>query len=199
MSHNINRDNQREAIVCAYLGQNRSGKSVTARLFVEDWLSANEDGHLITFDPQRRFSDLEPDLCIDETFEDWESIAYEYPVSLLVLDDYRMILTSDKLPKSFLKLLHLRSEYMVDIVIITHSPNLLIERLTYYIDYYLLFYIQSRKDNFQSKIPDYEKLIIFKDIINLYVSFYGTGEYPLFPHIEFNPKTNSVSFKNMFL
>ena len=197
----MGKSKRRGGELIAILGHNNTGKSVTTQNIIEsfnkerDNLAKNHPVNyyrLATFDVQGRFNNLKRknDVAILPTNDDWCKQLLKLRCSLIVLDDYRILMDSDRMESDFLNLLQYRAEYGIDIIIITHNPSLLHERLTYYLNRYLLFYTTGKPESFKSKIPDYETLIKCKTEIDDYYKKYTPDEYkkiyPNFPFIEWN-------------
>lgn len=186
----------RENFFFMFLGHNRTGKSATAVEIAEKW-SKTHDGKIYAHDPQGRFADVMDIKLVanDTVFRDF--LDDEPRECLLILDDYRMMHPSDRMDKDLLDIMNVRNEWCIDIMMITHAPSLVLERLTYYITHYILYYTQSTDKGFKEKIPNYKALTTLRGYINGYVKVYGKGDYPTFPYIIFDNETEIATRINM--
>lgn len=191
--------NNRENFIFALIGHNRTGKTTISIEIIKQWKQTHK-GVVIAYDTQKRVPEnlkdiditgIEPNEVLD--------VVMNNPESLLVLDDYRMLYSYDKTDKDLMKLLMLRNEYCIDIIISAHAPSLILERLSYYVTHYYLFYTQGTDKGFKDKMNNGIVLAMIREIINGYVKQYGKGQYETksFPHIIFNTETETISFENM--
>ena len=169
-------------ILWAFIGTNRTGKSVIARMYAEIWRKNNPDGIIVSFDPQKRFKGLS-DWELEAYDEDWISKLLELRNALIILDDYKIIHEKNTPMKGLGRLLAHRADYNLDIIYICHSPSLILNLLTFYTSHYFLFYTEAMDGSFQKKILNYKLCINGQRLINKYVRTFGRGTYPKFPHV----------------
>jgi len=186
----------RETFFFMFLGHNRTGKSVTARQLAERWRETH-DGKIYAHDPQQRFHDIMDVKLVAGEAVFQEFLDDEPRECLLILDDYRMLHPSDRMDKGLLDIMNVRNEYCIDIIMITHAPSLVLERLTYYITHYFVYFTQGTDKGFKEKIPNYVVLTAIRNVINRYVKNNGKGVYPTFPYMIFNNETEDVTKVNM--
>lgn len=181
-------EEKRNAYFMFLIGHNRTGKSSLAQQIVWQYKEDNPNNKIIAFDPQNRFHEkgkVEKTLVNKKLVDsDWFNLLEEKDC-LLIIDDHRMLLPSDTLDPNFLRLLALRDEQGIDIIMITHHPSLIQNRLTYYITHLLLFYTNKDDKNtgIDKKIMNASKVERLMEEINTHVKQHGKGEYPNFPHI----------------
>lgn len=188
----------RENFFFMFLGHNRTGKSVTAKQVADEWRQAH-DGKIYAHDPQNRFSDILDVKLLPSDTVFREFLDDEPRRCLLILDDYRMLHPNDRMDKSLLDIMNVRNEFCVDIIMIAHAPSLVLERLTYYITHYFLYYTQSTDKGFKEKIPNYKALTELSRSVTNYVKMHGKGVYPTFPYIVFNNETEDATPINFTL
>lgn len=181
------------------IGTNRTGKSITAQSIGKLWRNSNPDDTIVSFDPQKRFSDIS-DWNIQPDDDEWCVKLHTLRNALVILDDFRLINEKNTPIKGLSKLLYFRAEWNIDIIYIVHNPSLIINLLTYYTTNYFLFYTEATDGQFQKKIANYNLCINGQRLINNYVRAYGRGTYPDFPHIIVdceNRELNAVNFKKV--
>lgn len=183
----------RNNFVDVYIGYNRTGKTAIAELTAKEWRKIGK-GSVISFDPQNRLSGVS-----DEKIESIEDIDSNTINSLFIFDDYKALFEKDKMDNKLLYMLIQREEHCNDFIFITHAPSMVLERLTYYVSNYYMFYTQSTDKGFNEKIQAASILKQLRTIINNYVKLNGVGEYPRFPHVVFDTKNESVYFVNVNL
>jgi hypothetical protein len=188
------------------IGHNRTGKSVMAKDIAVSYRNKfKKKKKIICYDPQNRFEDVRDDRIISE---DWGQYFDETEEKLLIsdtlfiLDDYRGLMMNDRLDNLFLKMLMLRNEYGLDFLFIVHSPKLIIERISYYITHFALFYISGSDDNFKKsqKIQSVETVAQCSDLVNRYVREHDRGTYETNKNFKFawiDTEEETVSFINM--
>ena len=177
-----NFEKERESFLWAFIGDNRTGKSVTALEFATDWRESNPDGTIISHDPQSRFKNVS-DFYIPTGRKSWASECADQKDCLLILDELRLLHPNPKAGEGLLKLMANRGENNIDIIYIVHNPSLVLETLTYFTGRYFMFYTNSKIGGFQKKIPNYTLAHSASYYINKYVRVYGKGSYPSFPYI----------------
>ncbi len=183
-------------ILWGFIGTNRTGKSVIARMYAEIWRRANPEGIIVSFDPQKRFKGLS-DWEIEADDDDWVSKLLELRNALIILDDYKIIHEKNIPMKGLGKLLAHRADYNLDIIYICHNPSLIVNLLTFYTSHYFLFYTEAMDGSFQKKIMNYKLCINGQRLINKYVRTFGRGAYPKFPHVIVDTEAaelNAVNF-----
>lgn len=189
------KDEYRDNFVLMKIGHNRTGKTADALALAESWQDSNPKGSVVAFDPQNRFINIADERIgphIDELEDYKESIN-----TLFVFDDYRQLHTADKTHYALLDLMYLREEYCNDFIFICHAPSFVLEKLSFYITHYDLYYTNSTDKGFKSKVADAPVLTKLKYTINSYVKRYGSGKYPDFPYIQFEARTNTIKLINI--
>jgi len=203
----------------AIIGTNRTGKTTEALKLAKAWKKDRPYGKVIVFDPQYKFRQAKvADYYITGEEDDWAKILiqekgkdkngkplFKFQNSLLILDDYKAILDSNTLPKSFLKLLGLRMEISMDIIYITWNPRLILERLSYFTNHFSIFYTESDSSDFSDKVANYTLCQRAANVINKYVFAFGRGRYKddkgnvvaEFPHAYVQTENNEVELLNV--
>ena len=206
-------DKRRGGEIIFFIGHNSTGKTVVATELVKMFnerrskQSSNRPinyGRLAVYDVQNRFTDLmKPnDISIRTSNKDWCKELLTLRDSMVVLDDYKVLVPNDRMDSSLLDLLQYRAELGIDIILITHNPSLVLERLSYYVDKYFLFYTLGNDDSFKKKVMGAEKLIALRKVINQQYKKYTAQQYsnlyPNFPFIYYDLKTEvakKINFK----
>lgn len=224
---------KRQAFVWFYVGQTGSGKTSTAIQTCKDWRRANKGKKIIGFDPHGDFEAAGLlTHTIEENDKNWAEILmtricvncnkvkhpdkpicvkcgkdvwrFKFQDSLLILDDYRSLLTADTLPRDVLRLFALKRKLGLDIIFSTHNPALLIERASYYLTTINIFSTESDSGDFSKKISRYVPCQKGANIINAYVMELGGVDderyrsmYPNFPYVMVTNNSNGLIFMNM--
>lgn len=181
----------RDAQCIALVGINGSGKSVTCKRIIKEWKETNPSGEVWIYDPKNDFQDY-----ADYSFRNNgdahinKMLTVSVPI-LFVIDELRMLNEKNTVIKSFHNLFALRRSRSIDIIYNVHAPNLILEYLTNFTDYFFLFKTLSKKKNFSDKIPNSELLHEKSLIINKEVNNFGNGGYPNFKHIIVNSSGES--------
>jgi len=187
---------RRGNFVWAFIGASGTGKTVTAVQLAKDWKRAKKKvgGKIFAFDPHDAFDGIS-DVKITANDTDWAKImmqknpdgTFMFLHSLLILDDYRSILPSDKMDRNFYDLLALRRKLDLDILYITHNPKLIIQGLVYWNTHFSLFKTEAMSDDFAEKIPKFLICQQASNVINAYCKAYHATDYdllyPNFPYI----------------
>jgi archaellum biogenesis ATPase FlaH len=188
----------RENFLMTFIGHNRTGKTVIAKEIAKEWKKTH-NGEIIVFDPQHRFTDI-LDVEIKEDNENWANELYESkPLnSLVIFDDYKMLMDNDRTPKKFLSLLAARNEWCTDVIMITHHPRLLLERASYYVTHYFVFYTQADDKAFSRNIINVQDIIDVKNAVNAEVLKNGRGTYERknFPYAIYVQDEGTAQFVN---
>ena len=186
--------NPRKNFFGMFIGGNRTGKSSMAKIYAEKYKAYNPENEIVAFDPQRKFNDIADDF-IFATDKHWEQEIVTKRNCLIVFDDYKLINMQNQPAKALIQLMNFRAEWNVDLIFVTHSPNLVLTYLAYYITHYYIFYTQTQKDSFENKIPNYETCIRASRYINAYVREYGRGAWPNFPHVVVDDENDKMTFQ----
>jgi hypothetical protein len=186
------KEEKRKNLFAAFIGTNRTGKSATAKMYAEKWKHNNPGREIIAFDPQENFASIATQL-IYAGQPNVGDIITSARNCLIILDDYKIIHPKYQAEKWLIELMNFRAKWNVDIIIVTHSPALVLTYLTYYITHYYIFLTQTQKDSFQKKIPNYE--LCMK--ANLYINMYDRGQYPNFPHIIVTNESDDLLTQNI--
>lgn len=196
--------------VWAFIGASGTGKTVTAVQLAKQWKRAKKKlgGKIFAFDPHDAF-DKVSDVKITVNDEDWAKImtqrhsdgSFMFRHSLLILDDYRSILPSDKMDRNFYDLLALRRKLDLDIIYITHNPRLIIQGLVYWNTHFSIFRTEAMSDDFAEKIPKFLICQQACNLINAYCKTYHATDYeslyPNFPHIMVKNDSDILYMINM--
>lgn len=185
----------RKNFVWAFIGANGTGKTVTSLEIARAWRKYNPRRKIIAFDPQgileREILSAEyGDITIPRGYKDWAKkltteIAphkYMYDNYLLFIDDYRMLCTDDRTDSGFLDLLALRRYINCDIILSTHNPSLILERLSYYVTHYSIYFTAAAEGGFDKRTANYANCEKACRLIRQYVIENGMGTYPKFPY-----------------
>lgn len=190
-------DAEREAFVWAFIGDNRTGKSVTALEYAKAWKRARPNGTIIAHDPQRRFNGVKDLNIPDGGRKGWAEWVARQKDVLLVLDELRLIHGNDKAEQGLKELMANRGENNIDIIYIVHNPKLIINFLTYYTHMYFIFRTNSKRGQFSDKIPSYELAHGASILVNKYTKAFGKGAYPFFPYVVADTKNEELIAVNM--
>lgn len=198
---------KRNFVTCI-LGTTRTGKHTIAAQRVKEWKQNNKKGKVIAYDPMRRLIEQNlVDIEIKATNKNWAKVLcakdkkgkYRYANSLLVLNTFRLLESSEMLSKHFADLLNLRTLINIDIIFTVHAPYLIHTRLTYFITNYLILKTNISY-GFTPRIPDFAILKDVTKVVNKYVENRGGQDklnYPIFPYISYNTSTREVAYVNM--
>lgn len=187
----------RRNFVWAFIGANRTGKTVEAIAQARAYKEANPKNKIIGYDPQDFFKKARVlDTEIRVTDKNWGHILckkdergeFVYKDSLLILDDYRQLHPNNSMDDGFLALLGSRTKMNLDIIYITHMPTLVLVRLAGFTNRYSIFFTFAQLGGFAKDIPNYIACQQASILINKYVKEYGLLDkgrelYPYFPHI----------------
>lgn len=200
----------RENFIWAFIGANGTGKTVESMKLARAWRKANPRRKIICFDPQgvftRELLDKDKDILIKRGMKDFgkeltkelpNGQGYKYRDYLLIIDDYKMLCTDDRTNEGFLDLLALRRIVNCDIILSTHSPKLILERLSYYVTHYSIYFTSAAEGGFDKKANNYALCEKASRIINKYVLTYGKGQYPFFPYIMVHSKSDKLKLRNI--
>lgn len=200
---------------------------------MKDWKEVNLDGKIIGFDPHdvlrktgiltntisandnnwaeilmtrvcrncNKIKHPQKELCVKCGKNNW---FFKFQNSLLVLDDYRNLLTANSTPSDVLSLLGMKRRIELDMMYSMHNPKLLLERLSYYVTHYSIFATESTAGDFSDKIPKYVPCQKAANFINRYVEELGGVDseryrsmYPNFPHILITNENDKLNFMNI--
>lgn len=197
----------RQPFFWGFIGHNRTGKTSTAILIAKQWKQKNVGCKIIGFDPQRALKKANlMDYEIFQKDKNWAEILlqrdkktgdYKFRNSLLILDDYRILLKNNNTPDDVLDLLQFRNDMGLDIIYITHNPKLILERFAYFSNFFSVFYTQSHSNDWEEKITKYDACQKASNLVNKYVITYGRGTYPNFPHVMVNNESDELDIMNM--
>lgn len=186
------------AFCWGYIGDNRTGKSLTALEHAKSWRASNPNGTIVSFDPQKRFTEVTDYNIFLHERKTWASSAKKLGNALLIIDELRILHPNPTVNDDFLELMGNRGEHFIDIMYIVHYPGAILEILTSFTDRYYIFATNSRSDSFEKKIPDYSLAFTSSVFINKYTRAFGQVQYPgPFPHMMVDRKDGSVSAMNI--
>lgn len=129
--------------------------------------------------------------------ENWLVDLIKTKNALIILDDYRMLHQSNQSDPLLSDLMCLRAENNLDIIFICHNPKKILESLTYYANFFYIFYNKSKDKDWEDRLPDSELCISGSDFINNYVRKNGRGEYPKFPHVIVDTDNEKIITQNI--
>jgi len=205
-----------------FIGYNRTGKSVTAQNYANKWKIANPEGAIAGYDPQNRFKHLiDPEYKLSMNEKGWWSGSQERrklnrrPLNelrnaLFIADDMKGLNSSHHTMNDIYRLMEFRAEYSIDIIMIVHSPALILQGVSMYVSHWYIYHTKGKKAKFEDKIENYEECMmaaqVMKDYVRDYPSilenpgqFYdnsGKGMHR-FPHIIVD--TNTGRLKPQFI
>lgn len=217
---------RRQPFLWAYIGHTGTGKSSTAVLSCKDWKRKYKGQKVIGFDPHdilRKEGLL--DYYISAKDENWAqtivtqlctnckqvknpakeictkcgkgNFIYKFANSLLILDDYRALLQSDRTDEDVMDLLMLRRRIGIDMIYICHNPKFILNGFAPFTTHYSIFYNESHASNFSNKIPKYGDCQKAANLINQYVMKFGRGTYPNFPYALVQPESDGIDLVNV--
>lgn len=187
-----------------FVGASGYGKTVSTIQVARLWRKNNPRKKIYYFDPKGDIKSSgilrDGDVEIPRGMRDFGAVlcrqkpdkSFYHHDFLLILDDYKAILTDDRTPASFLDFLAFAREMNVDVILSTHSPALVIERLSYYVTHYSIYFTQGSAGKFSDKCANYVACEQSRILINKYVMTYGKGAYPNFPYIEVSTLNEAV-------
>ena len=207
----------RDSNVIGIVGTNNTGKTVIARQLIEkfnkkrDAIKKNGKKYpvnyhkLVVFDVQNRMEDLmrEGDINIRIGVDGWEKQILELRDSMIVLDDFKVLLGGDTISPELLQIFGYRMEHGLDLIFIVWSPNLFPPRIHNFIDQYYLFRTNGSDKDFVARLNgNKDKLIKCKSVLDSYFEkftkeTYG-AKYPNFPFIYYDSRIDEavkVNFK----
>lgn len=190
------KEGERQNFSMCFMGANNTGKSTKAKEIAKIWRKANPNDLIISFDPQRNFSEV-TDYYIGIEDPDWALKLKSVRNYLLILDDYRLINESNTPVKGLKNLLFNRTFWNIDIIHIVHAPSEMLNVFSHYTTHYYIYYTESQEDEFKRKVPNYALIKAASMKVNKYVSLFGMGTYPNFPHILVDCKTRKLNAFNM--
>ena len=158
---------------------------------------------IIAYDPQNRFKDIADGFIFKENWAQYfnDDGLPNIHDTLFILDDYRGLMPRDTLDDDFLRLLMQRNEYGIDFIFVIHSPKLIIERISYYITHFALFYTAGDSDGFRTakKMPSVGDVSQVADFVNKYVREHGRGTYEKlsFPFAFIDTEEETIKLINM--
>ena len=161
------------AKITGFIGHNRVGKTTLIRDLINSYRASKPKHHkVLAFDPQSKFTDL-----IDERIGDndiWPFLFEERDM-LIVIDDCHMLLDAEKLERNFYKLLSLRDDNGIDIVLSMHHPEQIHKKVSFYVTDFYLFYINLSDDtrDCRRKLMNADYVIDIIRNINEYVKIHG--------------------------
>lgn len=200
-----------------FIGYNRTGKSMTAQKFANEWRINNPDRTIAGYDPQNKFKHLiNPKYRLYAGEKGWWKGTGDYKKSgrlplkdlrnaLVIIDDMRGLNPSHQTSPDLLRLMEFRAEYKIDIIMILHSPGHLLEGISMYVSHWYIFVTKGKAAKFEDKIENYEECQLaarlmreynkdFPGVINNSRQFYdasGNGNHT-FPHIVVDTDTGEL-------
>ncbi len=187
-------EDSRSVLCWGFVGDNGSGKSLTARALALKWKSTRPGYHIAAYDPTNRFQGV-ADIFFgpDNVYE----VLPKLRNTLVIFDEHRILHPADKVDKKFSSWFAMRRDWNIDIFYIVHNPSLIINFLTYFTNKYFIYYTQSKEGGFAKKIPNYTMCYKGSILINNYITKYGDKNYPNFPYVIIDKKENNITTINM--
>ncbi len=205
-----------------FIGYNRTGKSITAQQFANEWRMANPDGIVAGYDPQHRFKHLmDPQYRIYGGEKGWWRGDKAYrktgrkPLkdlrnALVIIDDMRGLNPSFTTSPDLSRLMEFRAEYMIDIIMIVHSPGLILEGISMYVSHWFIYYTKGRQAKFEDKMENHKEYVLAAMLLKKYAhdfqkkkknpkQFYdssGNGNHT-FPHVVVDTTTGTLTPRNI--
>lgn len=181
-----------------FIGTNRTGKSSVAKLIAQTWRKHNPDPDylIVSHDPQDNFSEI-TDYFINPSDKEWAKKCLKLRNSLIILDDVRLINPGNTPVDGLMELLYYRAKYNIDIIHICHNPSLLLNAFAHFTNRYFIFFTNSQEGSFQKKLPNYSLCVAASNMVNKFVSKYGRGNYPYFPHMIIDTEQQKLEAMNM--
>jgi len=205
-----------------FIGYNRTGKSVTAQQYANEWRMTNPDGIIGGYDPQHRFKHLiDPSYKLYGGDRGWWDGDKKYNATgrkpfhnlrnaLVIIDDMKGLNPGVQTIHDLLRLMEFRAEYSIDVIMIVHSPGLILEGLSIYVSHWFIYLTKGRKAKFEDKIENFEECMIAAELMKQYGQqfpsilenpgqFYdssGNGKHR-FPHIVIDTTTGKLKPQNI--
>lgn len=177
------------------IGTNGTGKTAKLKELLKKWKEYNT-GITMGFDPHHELSD-ELDITINPTESNWREQVLRLRDGIIVIDDFKVLHPKNITESWLLNLMQFRRAWNVDIIMVTHSPSLVLTTMCYYITKYYIFYTETTLGSWKKKIPNYTQCQAASLYINKYVSIKGKGKYPDFPFMIVDNKTRKVTGVNI--
>lgn len=182
----------------AFIGDVKTGKTSLMFELARDWKKAKpKDFTVFGYDHHGNKKDV-IDINIIPSQENWDEALPRLRNSLIILDEKRFLHTEDRLKENWGLMLGDFMNRNNDIMFAVHNPKLILEKFTYFITHYYIFYTNSKEGGFKDKIPNYTKAYTASVFINKYVSLYGKGTYPNLPFVEVNNLTGDVNAYHIY-
>lgn len=186
----------RETVVWDFLGSSGYGKTVSKIEHARIWRHFNPTKKIYAFDPKgdiKKSGLLRPGFDIEipiqmvdfgnELIKQNADQTFIHKNFLLILDDFRVLVTRDRIPDSFYKFLAFAREMNADVFLSAHSPQLIQPRLSTFITHHSIFFSGGSGGKFHPETDNYLCCEQARISINKYVRAYGKGQYPNFPHM----------------
>ncbi len=186
----------RDAFIWGIIGDNGSGKSVTAMEFARAWKKSRPLGTVIVHDPKNEFDSIS-DFTVSANDKDWAQLVARKKDVLFLIDELRVLHKNPQADKGLHELMAMRRDNNIDIIYIVHNPKLVLEIFTNFTHIYFIFYTNSKEGGFESKIPNYKLAHRASLMINKYVNLTGDGTYPNFPYIVVDNKSKELFAVNI--
>ena len=207
---------KRASNIIGIVGTNNTGKTVIAEEIIKTFNikrdklnSTNYPSNyhrLVVFDVQDRLGHLlrKGDISIRIGDEGWEKMILGLRDSMVVFDDFKVLLEGDRISKDLLKVFGYRMEYGIDLIFIVWHPSLFPPSMHRFLDKYYLFRTNGSEKEFIDRLNgSKEDLINCKRLLDKEFLKYNETEYgalyPNFPFIYYDTGTNKsikINFKN---
>jgi len=187
----------RKVMCVAVVGENESGKSVTVMKIIRHWKKVKPKSYkVVAFDPKNDMDSSLIDYRIKPGDKNWAYKVAKMKNILLVIDELRVLNKHHQPMRGWEELMAMRYSKNIDIIYIVHNPELILEYLTGFTNYYFIFYTNSKEGGFAKRIPGYMYAYTASKLVNNEVIKNGGGAYPNFPHVVFNVKKKKLTAKN---
>lgn len=187
----------RKVFCIGIVGENESGKSVTAIKIIRHWKKVKPKSYkVVAFDPKMDMDNSLVDYRIKGSDKNWAYKVAKMKNILLVIDELRMLNKHHQPMQGWEELMALRYTNNIDIIYIVHNPELILEYLTGFTNYYFIFYTNSKEGAFAKRIPGYIYAYTASKLVNKEVITNGGGSYPNFPHVIFDTKKKKLIAQN---
>lgn len=198
----------RQNFVRLDIGKNSCGKTPTQIYDAMAYQRSFPKKKIIVFEGQDKFYEahrrrhLRIDLIIPKNNKNWAEMLMEYKEptpgnkiykwahSLLIIDDFKLLLSGNHTPEAFLGLFALRPspKFNMDMMFSCHEPRNILPGIAGYISHYHIYANEASSVQFEDRISCYLQCQRASLVINKYEkSFPGYYDVkthtPYFPHI----------------
>lgn len=198
----------RQNFVRLDIGKNSSGKTPTQIYDAIAYQRVFPKKKIIVFEGQDKFDDarkrghLRIDLLIPKNNKTWAAQLqefieptpgnkiYKWAHSLLIIDDFKLLLTGNDTPADFLGLFSLRPspKFNMDMMFSCHEPRNILPGIAGYISHYHIYTNEASASQFEDKISCHLQCqrasLVMNKYEKMYQGYYDVKTHtPYFPHI----------------